>query len=208
MTLTIKQHIKYTLGLAYPVIIGQLGFIMMGVVDSIMVGVLGPTPLAAASLANSYIILIFIIGLGISFVVTPLVAIEVGANRKSECGVLFRQSLIINMVVGVITTAVTFFASYLLFYFDQPVEVVNLAQSYTILLGCSAIPTMLFQTYKQFIEGLSVMRPAMIITLLANIINIIANWLFIYGNFGMPALGLNGAGIATLSSRIFMALFI
>lgn len=208
MTLSIKQHINYTLELAYPVIIGQLGFILMGVVDSVMVGELGPTPLAASSLANSYVLLIFIIGLGVSFAVTPLVAIEVGANRKSQCGVLFRQSLIVNMVVGIITTVVTYFTSYLLIYFNQPLEVVNLAQSYTILIGCSAIPTMLFQTYKQFIEGLSIMRPAMIITLLANIINVIANWLFIYGNLGMPALGLNGAGIATLLSRTFMALVI
>jgi MATE family multidrug resistance protein len=67
---------------------------------------------------------------------------------------------------------------------------------------------MLFQTYKQFIEGLSIMRPAMIITLVANLINAFANWLFIYGNLGMPALGLDGAGIATLSSRTFMALIL
>lgn len=208
MANTIKQHIRSTLELAYPVIIGQLGFIMMGVVDSVMVGELGSAPLAASSLANSYVLLIFIIGLGISFAVTPLVAIEVGARRKSTCGILFRQSLIVNMIIGLITAAFTFFASYLLIYFDQPEAVVELAQSYTMLIGISAIPTMLFQTYKQFIEGLSIMRPAMIITLVANLINAFANWLFIYGNLGMPALGLDGAGIATLSSRTFMALIL
>lgn len=205
MILSLKQHIKFTLELAYPIIIGQLGLIMMGVVDSVMVGELGATPLAASALANSYVILIFIVGLGVSFAVTPLVAIEVGARRKSGCGVLFRQSLIVNMIIGFLTAVFTFFASYLLVYFDQPEAVVELAQSYTVLIGISALPLMLFQTYKQFIEGLSIMRPAMIITLIANIINIFANWIFIYGNLGMPALGLDGAGIATLSSRIFMA---
>lgn len=205
LILSLKQHIKFTLELAYPIIIGQLGLIMMGVVDSVMVGELGATPLAASALANSYVILIFIVGLGVSFAVTPLVAIEVGARRKSGCGVLFRQSLIVNMIIGFLTAVFTFFASYLLVYFDQPEAVVELAQSYTVLIGISALPLMLFQTYKQFIEGLSIMRPAMIITLIANIINIFANWIFIYGNLGMPALGLDGAGIATLSSRIFMA---
>ncbi len=90
----IKKEIKKTLELAYPVIIGQLGFIMMGVVDSIMVGSVGAVPLAAASVGNSLFILISIVGLGISISVTPLVAIAVGGKRYEECGILFRQSLL------------------------------------------------------------------------------------------------------------------
>ncbi len=200
-----KQEIKKTLELAYPVIIGQLGFIMMGVVDSIMVGSVGAVSLAAASVSNSLFILIWIIGLGISIAVTPLVAIAVGGNRYEECGILFRQSLLINMTTGILIGLAVFGGSYLLVYIDQPNEVVFQAQSYTRLLGFSAIPSMLFATYKQFIEGLSVVRPSMIVVLLANLVNILFNWILIFGKAGFPQLGLDGAGWATFASRTFMA---
>ncbi len=200
-----KQEIKKTLELAYPVIIGQLGFIMMGVVDSVMVGSVGAVPLAAASVANSLFILIWIVGLGISIAVTPLVAIAVGGNRYEECGILFRQSLLINLITGVVIALVIIGSSFLLGYIDQPPEVVVQAQSYARILGFSTVPSMLFATYKQFIEGFSVMRPSMIVVVLANLINVLTNWLLIFGKAGFPQLGLNGAGWATFASRFFMA---
>jgi MATE family multidrug resistance protein len=202
----LKRHITSTLNLAYPVIIGQLGVIMMGVVDSLMVGRIGAAPLAAAALGSSLTFIVIIIGLGLSMAVTPLVAIAVGAKKYEDCGVYFRQSLLINTVFSIIITVLIFFVADLIRYFDQPVEVQLQAQSYMKIIGLSSIPLMLFSTYKQFIEGLSVMRPAMIITLLANIINAFANWILIFGNLGFPALALNGAGWATFSSRLFMAL--
>ena len=201
-----KEHVKLTLQLSYPVIIGQLGFIMMGVVDSIMVGTLGSAPLAAAALGNSITLLIFIVGIGVSFAVTPLVAISVGANKYSDCGIFFRQSLLVNLTFGFVLMAVTLICSELLIYLDQPAEVLAPAKSYTRILGLGALPVMLFQTYKQFIEGLSVMKPAMVITILANIINAFTNWTLIFGNLGFPALGLDGAGWATFTSRSFMAI--
>ena len=200
-----KLHLKNTLKLAYPVIIGQLGFIMMGVVDSIMVGELGAIPLAAASIANGLFMFIFVIGLGVSFAITPLVAIAVGAKKFNDCGVIFRQALLVDMVLGIILLIMAYIGADLIQFFDQPKEVVGLATSYGKLLAYSIVPAMLFQTYKQFIEGLSVMKPAMVIVLLANIINAFINWLLIYGNLGLPALGLDGAGWATFTSRMFMA---
>ena len=202
----LKKHILSTLNLAYPVIIGQLGVIMMGVVDSLMVGRLGAAPLAAAALGSSLTFIVIIIGLGLSMAVTPLVAIAVGAKKYEDCGVYFRQSLLINTIFSIIISVLIFYVADLIRYFNQPVEVQVQAQSYMKIIGLSSIPLMLFSTYKQFIEGLSVMRPAMIITLLANIINAFANWILIFGNLGFPALGLNGAGWATFSSRVFMAL--
>ncbi len=180
---------------------------MMGVVDSIMVGKLGAAPLAAASLANSLTLLIFIAALGISMAVTPLVAILVGANKYQECGIYFRQSLLVNTVIAFIVFALVYVCADFIYLFNQPPHVAVLAKSYAKILGFSAFPAMLFQTYKQFIEGLSIMRPAMIITLLANIINIFGNWLFIYGKFGLPSMGLDGAGWSTFASRVFMAAF-
>jgi MATE family multidrug resistance protein len=206
--MTIKEHIKLTLNLAYPIIIGQLGFIMMGVVDSLMVGQLGAAPLAAAALGNSFTILIHIIGYGVSMAVTPLVAIAMGAKKFEDCGIYFRQSLLVNTILSIVLMVTTIVCADLIKYFEQPVEVQIQATSYMKILGFSVIPMMLFQTYKQFIEGLSVMVPAMIITLAANIINAFTNWILIFGNLGFPELGLDGAGWATFASRTFMMLAI
>jgi MATE family multidrug resistance protein len=202
----LKKHITSTIQLAYPVIIGQLGIIMMGVVDSLMVGKIGAAPLAAASLGNGMTFIILIIGIGVSLAITPLVAIAVGAGKKSDCGIYFRQSLLVNSVLSIIIAVLIFFAADFIKYFDQPLEVQNQAVSYMKIVGLSSIPLMLFQTYKQFIEGLSIMRPAMIIALLANLINAFVNWVLIFGNLGFPELALNGAGWATFASRVFMAI--
>jgi len=202
----LKKHIVSTFQLAYPVIIGQLGIIMMGVVDSLIVGHLGAAPLAAASLGNSLAFIILIIGIGVSLVVTPLVAIAVGSNKFEDCGVYFRQSLLVNSILSIIIAFTIYFGADLIRYFNQPDEVQYQAKYFMRIIGFSAIPLMIFQTYKQFIEGLSVMRPAMIIVLLANIINAFGNWVLVFGNLGFPALGLNGSGWATFSSRVFMAL--
>jgi MATE family multidrug resistance protein len=199
-----KKHIASTITLAVPVIIGQLGLIMMGVVDSLMVGELGAEYLAAASLANHIVILILIIGLGISMAVTPLVAISVGAKRLDESQTLFKQSLVVNLISGIIMTAIILISSELIRYLKQPPLVVMYASSYTKILAISIIPWMIYQSYKQFIEGLSITHPPMVVTIVANIVNAFVNWVLIFGNLGFPKLELDGAGIATSASRIFM----
>ncbi len=203
---TVKEHIISTINLAYPVSIGQFGFILMGVVDSIMVGGLGAASLAAASLANGLFILILIIGIGVSYAVSPLVAIAIGSNKSSECELIFKQSLLINFILSIVLFLLTYYLSVLMRYLNEPAGVADLAISYMRILGFSILPVMLFQTYKQFIEGLSFTRPAMYVTIIANIINLFMNWVLIYGKFGFPALGLNGSGWATFSSRLFMGI--
>jgi MATE family multidrug resistance protein len=204
----IKEEISTTIQLAYPVIIGQLGIIMMGVVDSIMVGRLGSVPLAAASLGNSLIFIILIVGIGCSIVISPLVAILVGGKRYTECGVYFRQSLLVNVLLSFAMIAVIFIGVNFIYKLNQPPEVIELTVVYMSIVGLSALPLMIYQTYKQFIEGLSIMKPAMVIAILANIINAFANWVLIFGELGFPKLGLAGAAWATFSSRVFMAVAI
>jgi MATE family multidrug resistance protein len=199
------NHIKETINLAYPVMIGQLGFMMMGVVDSLMVGEIGAAPLAAASLGNSLTMVIFIVSLGVAIAVTPLVAISNGAGNQNECEKFFKQSILVNIIFGLITLTVIVIISYFIQFLDQPQEVVNQASSYTRILGLSIIPVLMFHSYKQFIEGLSFTKPAMYFSILANLVNAFTNWLLIYGNLGFPQLGLDGAGWATFMSRIFMA---
>lgn len=205
---SLKKHILSTFELAYPIIIGQLGIIMMGVVDSLMVGHLSAAHLAAASLGNSLAFILMIIGIGVSLAVTPLVAIAVGANKYDECGIYFRQSLLVNSTLSIFLAFAIYFAAGLIEYFDQPPEVQILAKSYMRIIGFSTLPLMVFQTYKQFIEGFSIMKPAMIIAILANLINAFVNWILIFGELGFPRLELNGAGWATFASRLFMAICI
>ncbi|HEX7357223.1 MAG TPA: MATE family efflux transporter [Ignavibacteriaceae bacterium] len=206
--ISIKQEIIKTLTLAYPVIIGQLGIIMMGVVDSIMVGRLGSVPLAAASLGNSLIFIVLIIGIGCSIVISPLVAILVGGNRYSECGIYFRQSLLVNVFLSFVMIGIILLGVNFIHNLNQPPEVIEQTIVYMSIVGLSALPLMIYQTYKQFIEGLSVMKPAMVIAILANVINAFANWVLIFGELGFPKLGLAGAAWATFCSRVFMAVVI
>jgi MATE family multidrug resistance protein len=203
-----RYRIEYreTARLAYPVVIGQIGHMMMGVVDSIMVGKIGAAPLAAASVANGIFLMILVFGLGISFVLSPLVAMAIGAKNVSKTKKIFQHGILINMIFSVILCLLTFLSANFIKYLNQPPEVEVLAISYMKILGFSLSPLMFFQSFKQFLEGLAVMKPAMVVTLLANIVNMFANWVFIYGNLGFPALGLNGAGIATFITRTIMAM--
>ena len=191
--------------MAVPVSIGQLGHIMMGVVDSIMVGNVGAVQLAAASLVNGLFALMLVLGIGMTLAITPLVAIAKGSKNFDECGVVLRQSLIVNTLFSFLLVLMIFGISYLIKYLDQPIEVVAEAESYIRILGFSLIPVMLFQSYRQFLEGLSFVRPPMLITIIANVFNGFFNWIFIYGNLGFEAMGLDGAGWATLLTRSLMA---
>lgn len=203
-----KKEIKKTLSLAYPVIIGQLGIIMMGVVDSIMVGKLGSTQLAASSLAHSLIFIVLIIAIGNAVAVTPLIAIIIGAKKTDECAAYYQNSFLLNLIMASITFIIILIGSNYLYLINQPKEVEEYAKSYMQIIGLSVFPLMIFQTNKQFIEGMSIMRPAMLITIAANFVNIFANWVLIFGNLGMPRLELDGAGWATFISRLFMAITI
>ena len=206
MDLRYSKEFKDTIKLAYPVIIGQLGHMMMGVVDSLMVGHIGAAPLAASSIAHGLFMLFMIFGIGLSMAISPLTAMSVGAKKYDECGVVFRQGLLVNMIAGIGITIAIIFGADIIRFLNQPEEIVEQGAAYMRILAYSVIPVMIFQTYKQFSEGLEMMRPAMVITLLANLINVFANWVLIYGNLGMPALYLPGAGWATFSTRMLMAL--
>ncbi len=199
-----KNQFKETLSLALPVIITQIGFVMMGVVDSVMVGRIGDAPLAASSISVGFFFIITVVGLGIVMAMTPMVAIAVGSADREKCSIVFQQGIWVSFFTGVILNLITFFGAKLIPSMDQPPEVAQLAVSYTQIISLSTIPMLVFTAYKQFIEGLSFTRPAMVVAILANLINVFCNWIFIYGNLGFEPMGLDGAGIATLGSRIFM----
>lgn len=202
----LKIHLKGLTKLAIPVSIGQLGHIMMGVVDSFMVGKLGTDSLAASGLANGLFFFILVLGIGMSHAITALVAIARGENKYEECGIIVRQALLVNVVFSIILTLLTYLAAHMVVYLNQAPSVTLLTKSYLEILSFSILPFMLFQTYRQFVEGLSDTKTPMYLAIIANVVNVIGNWLLIFGNLGFPALGLDGAGFATLITRSFMGL--
>lgn len=202
--MTIKEHFKVTFALAFPVMISQLGQVSVGVVDSMMVGRLGALPLAASSLANSIFFVILMFGMGISMGITPLVSIADGKGKAKRISNLFAHSLWLNIITAVALTGVVLGLSKGLHFLGQPEEVVVLTIPYLLVITASLFPFMIFQTFKQFAEGLSQTKQAMYITIFCNLVNVFLNWVLIWGMFGAPELGLMGAGWATLISRILM----
>ncbi len=200
-----KEHLKETIKLAIPVVIGQLGHIMLGLTDSIMVGQVGAVPLAASSLVNSVVYLILVFGFGMTLAITPLVSIARGRGQKDQCGVILRQSLLLNILVTILLFIGLLIMGGMIKYLNQEEAVAVQAASYAGIIAFSIIPFMIFQVYRQFIEGLAFTKPAMYVTLAANLVNVFGNWVFIYGNLGMPAYGLDGAGYSTFITRSFMA---
>lgn len=203
--MTIKTHIRENFQLAYPVMLSNLGHVMMGVADSVMVGHVSATSLAAAGLANVVFNVLMLFGIGVSYAITPLVATADGAGNKHDIIETLRHGLVINVINSIVLAAIVYTCKGLLYYIDQPTEVVPLSIPYLSIVTFSLIPMLIFQTFKQFAEGLSNTRIAMIIIIASNLVNIGLNYLMIYGHAGFPAMGLNGAGWATFSSRIFMA---
>lgn len=200
-----KEHIRRLFVIAYPVMLSHLGHIAVGVADSVMVGQLGAVPLAAVSLANSIFILALMFGIGISYGLTPLVASADGKGQVRRIARLLKHSLLINVAFGLLLFGVLIAVIPFLYQLDQPAEVVERATPYLWVVGASMLPFMFFQGYKQLIEGLGHTRQAMVITLLANGLNVGLNYVFIFGKLGFPEMGLLGAGWATLISRIVMA---
>lgn len=204
--LTYKVHFNKTFNLAYPVMLSQLGHIMVGMADSIMVGQLGQSPLAAASFANGFLGVFLMFGIGLSYGITPLVAQADGQNDDGKITRLLRHGMILCGIAGVLLFSILFGSTYLFPYLQQPEEVISLGTPYLLIIAASLIPLMIFQNFRQFSEGLSVAKPTMFITIVANLVNILLNYLLIYGKLGLPEMGLNGAGWATFISRVLMAL--
>jgi MATE family multidrug resistance protein len=201
-----KKHIIETLKLALPVSIGFLGHIMLNVVDSVMIGKIGASHLAASSLVGGLFLLVMVLGLGLSVAITPLVAFEKGSDNLERCGIILRQGLLVNTVFSILLLLISYFTAELIHFMNQPEDVSILAESYMKIFSYSMVPLMIFQTFKQFIEGLGDTKPAMYVNISANLINAFANWVLIFGNLGFPRLELDGAGYASLITRFYIAL--
>ena len=203
-----STEFKKNMKIAYPVMLGQLGQVTVGIVDSLMIGRLGTSNLAAVSVANGIFFIILIFGIGLSTAITPLVAQADGENNTKKTASILSHGLILNTILSILMTAAVFAVIPLLYKLSQPKEVIDLAIPYLKIITLSFIPLMIYQSIKQYAEGLSFTKPGMYATLIGNVVNVVLNYIFIFGKFGAPELGIVGAGIGTLASRIVMLIVI
>lgn len=203
-----KEQYKQTLLLAAPVVLSQVGQVVVQLVDNAMVGRLGADPLAAVSFGGSVFFLLFIFAIGVTLGITPLVGEMYSKGSHRISAIYLQNSLLLYTTLGVVLFGILYAATPLLAHMNQPDKVVELALPYYKYLVWSIIPFMIFAAFKQFLEGMGNTKVAMIIILTSNLINVLFNYLLIYGNFGFPNMGPAGAGLATLISRICTPIFI
>ena len=193
---------RRTLVLAVPIMAGQLSQMLMGLADSAMVGRVGVLPLAASSFANGLLSVPFLFGIGLMQAISVRVSQAHGAGDRRETGELLRHGLAITGIAGIVLVALVALASTQLGHFGQPPDVARESHRYFLLSGASMLPMLLAMGLKQYSEALNHPWPPMLILLGSVALNVALNWILIYGNLGAPAMGLTGAGLATLLSRI------
>jgi len=203
-----KPYYGENLRLAIPVVISQLGHTLVQTADGIIIGhFVGTTALAAVSLVNNVFAIGMVIGLGISYGITPLIAQHNGRKQYNSCGKLLSNSLLINIITGIILFVLT---SFVMMQFigrlGQDSAVVQQARPFLFLMGISLIPFMIFNTFKQFAEGLGFTRQAMQISIWGNVLNVCLGIIFVKGLFGIKPMGISGVGYSTLIDRCTMAL--
>lgn len=206
--MTQAGYYKQNLNLAIPIMLSSLGQSLVQMVDTLMVGRLSTNALAGISFAGNLITNALVIGFGFAMALTPLVGQSYARKDTKRIATLTQNSLLLNSSIAVILVSILLTLMPFLQYFGQDQEVISICKPYYLIVTLSFLPMMLFLAFKQFLEGIDNTRVAMIITISSNILNIILNYILIYGKFGFPPLGLTGAGVATFTSRLLMPIAI
>ena len=197
-------HYKDLTRLGLPIVIGQLGIIFVSFVDTFMVGRHGTDDLAAASFVNNMFNLAIIFATGFSYGLTPIIGKLFGKGKREEAGGMFKNALLANGCIALMLMLAMWILYLNIENLGQPVELFGLMRPYYITLLVSIPFILLFNAFKQFADGITDTRTSMWILLTGNLLNIIGNYLLIFGKCGLPELGLLGAGISTLLSRMAM----
>ncbi len=201
------KEFSYNFKLAYPIILGMLGHTLIGIVDNIMVGKLGATELAAVSLGNSFIFIAMSLGIGFSTAITPLIAEADSEKDEKKIRSIFHHGLLLCTILGIALFAIIVLAKPIMLLMHQPIEVVEMAYPYIDWVAFSLIPVIIYQGYKQFADGLSKTKYSMYAIFMANVVHIFFNYVLIYGIWIFPKLGILGAALGTVISRIMMVVF-
>ena len=196
------------LSLALPVILSELGWIMMGIVDTIMVSPLGPAAIGAVGTGSTIFIAVIVFGIGTLFALDTFVSQSFGAGRIDECHRWLFAGLQLAAILAVVLSGVAYGLVLLLPRFGLHPEVLAIIQPYIARLVLSAAPLLAFNVFRRYLQAMNAVRPVMIALISANLVNAFGNWVLVYGRWGAPALGTNGSAYATVFARIYLALFL
>lgn len=199
-----KRHYKELIYLGGPIMVGQLGTIILGFADTMMIGHHSAAELSAAGFVNTLFNLAIIFGLGFSYGLTPIVGALYGRGEEEEAGGKLKNSLLANLLIAVFLCIVMGILYLNLDKLGQPEELLPFIKPYYLILWASLPLIMLFNAFKQFADGITDTQTPMWILLGGNVLNIVGNYLLIYGTFGFPELGLLGGGLSTLFARLMM----
>ena len=204
-----REHYRSQLKLALPIAISQLGHILVQFADNVMVGQYGsdnPLPLAAVAFGVMMSFLFFITGQGLTLGLTPLIGELYAQGDHKRSASYLKHAIVLFMLLGALFVGMQIASEPLLYLIGQPVEVVDAALPYYRLMAYSLFPVLLFSAFKNFLDGVGNTVVPMAIMMVCNVLNILLNWVFIYGKCGAPEMGIIGAGTATLISRMLMPL--
>lgn len=196
------------LKLAGPVVMAEIGWMSMGIVDTIMVGPLGPAAIGATGMSSSIFFAVAVFGMGLMLGVDALVSQSYGAKRLDDCVRWLQHGVCLALVIAPAIMLFFYAALMTTHRWGLHPTVLDLALPYLRVIGFSAFPLLFYATFRRYLQGLHVVRPVMFALVTANIVNAIANWILIYGKLGAPPLGVEGAAWATVIARVYMAAFL
>jgi MATE family multidrug resistance protein len=196
-----RDEFRALASLALPVVVVQVGLMGMGVIDSVMVGHLSARALAAVALGNIYFFNVIVFSMGALFALDPIIAQAVGANDAPAIARGMQRGLVLSLGLTVLTALLMLPARQVIVLAHQPAEIVPEATAYVRISIAGALPFLAFIVLRQSLQAMHRVAPIVVITIVANVLNVGLNWVFIYGNLGVPELGVAGSAIATVLSR-------
>jgi MATE family multidrug resistance protein len=204
----LKQEFRPMVTLATPVVVAEIGWVAMGLVDTLMVGPLGPEAIGAVGIGSAVFIGVVIFAMGVLLGLDTLVSHAYGAGRLEECHRWLVHGTVLSLVVALPVTLLLVGLSGLLGGWGLDPTVLVLTRPYLEIVLWSVLPLLFYATFRRYLQGMGVVRPVMIALVTANVINVIVNWVLIFGKFGAPAMGVRGAAWATVLSRVAMAAYL
>lgn len=198
------RKIGEILKIGLPIMLGQACVIILAFADNIMIGWHSVDELAASSFVNNILNLLIMTELGFAAGMTPIIGSHNGRGDVASVGLTLRNGLVVNGLIGLASVVLLAVVYALLGHFGQEPELLPLIRPYFVIVGISTLFSLGFNTLKQFTDGICRPVVSMVFLLLGNVVNIFGNWVLIYGKLGFPEMGLVGAGISTLFSRILI----
>jgi MATE family multidrug resistance protein len=201
----LRQEFKPMLSLAFPVVMAELGWMTMGLVDTLMVGRLSPEAIGAVGIGTSLFMGVCIFGMGLLLGLDTLVSHAFGASRVDDCHRWLLHGVALSLLLSAPITGIVLALSAALAGWGLHPDVLRLTQPYLDVLAWSIPPLLLYAAFRRYLQGMGVVRPVMIALVVANVLNVFVNWLLIFGRLGAPAMGVRGSAWATVCARVVMA---